>query len=43
MTYLHLAERLDCKLCTADERAARSTDSRFPSDRIVLLSELKAR
>lgn len=43
MTYLHLAERLDCKLCTADERAARSSDSRFPSDRIVLLSELKAR
>ena len=40
MTYLHLAEKLDCKLCTADERAARSTHDEFPSDRIVLLSEL---
>ncbi len=41
MTYLHLAEKLDCKLCTADERAATSTDSRFPSDRIIPLSELR--
>ncbi len=41
MTYLCLAAVLDCKLCTADERAATSTDSRFPSDRIIPLSELR--
>ena len=41
MTYLHLAEKLDCKLCTADERAATSTDPDFPSHRIVLLSQLR--
>ena len=41
MTYLYLAAVLDCKLCTADERAATSTDSRFPSDRIFPLSELR--
>ncbi len=41
MTYLNLAEKLDCRLCTADERAARSTHSEFPADRIVLLSQLR--
>ncbi len=40
MTYLQLAEKLDCKWCTADERAAASTHPDFPADRIVLLSEL---
>lgn len=40
MTYLQLARKLGCRLCTADDRAATSTDSRFPSETILPLSEL---
>ncbi len=43
MTYLVLARKLDCKLCTADERVAGATDAGFPSDRIIVLSDLAPR
>jgi predicted nucleic acid-binding protein len=41
MSYLQLAEKLDCKVCTADERAARSASRDFPSHKLILLSQLR--
>ena len=42
MTYVRLAERLDCRWCTSDRKAAVAVHSEFPRDRIVLLDELRA-
>lgn len=38
MTYLGLAERLDCLWCTADEKVSQATPPSFPTGRILLLS-----
>ena len=41
MTYLHLAEHLDCKFCTADTKVTVSVPRTYPLHRIVLLSSLR--
>jgi predicted nucleic acid-binding protein len=40
MTYIQLAERLDCQWCTAEDRVLRSVPDTFPSNRVLLLSTL---
>jgi predicted nucleic acid-binding protein len=39
MTYLHLAEEIDSKFCTADDRVRKGVPPSFPKDRVLLLSE----
>ena len=41
MTYLCLAEKLDCQWITADMRVLRALPATFPRHRVVLLSELR--
>ncbi len=41
MTYIQLAETLNCQWCTADERAIRGVPSGFPLSRVLLLSTLR--
>ena len=43
MTYLHLAEKLDCQWCTADEKILAGSPRHFPSQHVVLLSLLRHR
>lgn len=38
MTYLRLAEELDCRVITADEKLLRSAPTEFPAQRFVLLT-----
>jgi predicted nucleic acid-binding protein len=40
MTYIKLAERLDCQWCTGDDKVLRGVSSAFPSHRVLLLSSL---
>jgi predicted nucleic acid-binding protein len=40
MTYLRLAERLDCQFCTADTKILKANPPAFPTHRVVLLSAL---
>jgi predicted nucleic acid-binding protein len=39
MTYLYLAEEIDCKFCTADARVKEAVPPSFPKDRVLILSE----
>ena len=39
MTYLGLAEELDCRVLTADEKVMRSAPSDFPLDRFLLIAD----
>ena len=41
MTYLCLAEKLDCQWITADARVLHALPSTFPRHRVLLLSELR--
>ena len=41
MTYLRLAEQLDCQWCTADGKILSSLLKGFPIHRVLLLSTLK--
>jgi predicted nucleic acid-binding protein len=41
MTYVRLAERLDCRWCTADEKFLRALQVGFPRNRVVELSSLR--
>ncbi|WP_165227395.1 type II toxin-antitoxin system VapC family toxin [Aquisphaera insulae] len=43
MSYLRLAIDLDCRFCTSDRRVRESVPATFPTDRVVLLSELRVR
>lgn len=38
MTYLHLAQKLDCQWCTADDKILKGSPKHFPSQHVVLLS-----
>jgi predicted nucleic acid-binding protein len=40
MTYIALAERLDCQWCTADHNVLEGVPATFPSSQVMLLSEL---
>ncbi len=40
MTYIKLAERLDCQWCTSDDQVLNGVPSTFPSHRVLLLSTL---
>lgn len=40
MTYIALAERLDCQWCTADDNVLEGVSATFPSSQVVLLSAL---
>ncbi len=42
MTYVHLAERLDCRWCTIDRKSDLAVPPTFPHNRIVFLDELRA-
>lgn len=41
MTYLRLAEELDCQLYTADEKMVKGCPPGYPKNRILLLSSLR--
>ncbi|MBI1929226.1 type II toxin-antitoxin system VapC family toxin [Candidatus Poribacteria bacterium] len=41
MTYLRLAEQLDCQWCTADEKILSGVPKGFPAHRVLLLSALR--
>jgi predicted nucleic acid-binding protein len=41
MAYLRLAIRLDCRLCTADEKIMKANPAGFPANRVLLLSSLR--
>ncbi|MEQ9000527.1 MAG: type II toxin-antitoxin system VapC family toxin [Coleofasciculus sp. B1-GNL1-01] len=41
MTYIRLAETLNCQWCTADEQIIRTVPSSFPLHRVLLLSTLR--
>ncbi len=41
MTYIRLAETLNCQWCTADEQAMRGVPNGFPLHRVLLLSMLR--
>lgn len=41
MTYLRLAEELECRVVTADEKLLRGVSSDFPLDRFVLLTHYR--
>jgi predicted nucleic acid-binding protein len=38
MTYLRLAQQLDCQWCTADEKFVRAVPEKFPLQRVLILS-----
>src|SRR5258708_1650739 len=38
MTYLRLANKLNCKWCTADAKVLKAASVNFPHDRVLLLS-----
>ncbi len=40
MTYIKLAERLDCRWCTGDDKVLNGVSSTFPSNRVLLLSTM---
>jgi predicted nucleic acid-binding protein len=40
MTYIKLAERLDCKWCTGDDTVLNGVSGTFPSDYVLLLSTM---
>lgn len=40
MTYIKLAERLDCQWCTGDDKVLKGIASTFPSHYVLLLSAL---
>lgn len=42
MTYVRLAERLDCQWCTADEKADQAVPRAFPHNRVLHLEALRA-
>ena len=42
MTYVRLAEELDCQWCTADERFLAPTREGLPRHRVLILSTLRA-
>ncbi len=41
MTYLHLAQKLDCQWCTADDKVLEAAPKGFPLRSVVLLSSLR--
>jgi predicted nucleic acid-binding protein len=41
MTYLRLAEKLDCQWCTADAKVLKANRKGFPAHRVRLLSALR--
>ena len=41
MTYIRLAETLNCQWCTADEQVIRVVSNDFPLHRVLLLSTLR--
>ena len=41
MTYVHLANKLDCVWCTADQKVLRETSPGFPTRRILMLASLR--
>jgi predicted nucleic acid-binding protein len=43
MSYLHLAEEIDCKFCTADGRVKEGVPPSFPKDRVLILSECRTK
>lgn len=41
MTYVRLAERLDCQWCTADQKADEAVPPSFPHHRVLHLADLR--
>lgn len=41
MSYVYLAEKLDCQWCTADEKVLSAVRDGFPSERVCLLSSMR--
>ena len=39
MTYLNLAEQLECRFCTADDKILTGNPKTFPKERVILLSQ----
>ena len=42
MTYVHLAEQLDCQWCTSDLKAGKAVPPGFPHNRILHLSTMRS-
>ena len=42
MTYIRLAQQLDCRWCTADRKVLQALAPGFPSERVLLLSSLRS-
>jgi predicted nucleic acid-binding protein len=42
MTYIRLAQQLDCRWCTADRKVLQALAPGFPAERVLLLSSLRA-
>ena len=41
MSYLTLADRLDCRWCTADDKVLLAIPTAFPASRVLILSTLR--
>jgi predicted nucleic acid-binding protein len=41
MTYIRLAQQLDCRWCTADRKVLQALAPGFPTERVLLLSSLR--
>jgi predicted nucleic acid-binding protein len=42
MTYIRLAQQLDCRWCTADRKLLQALAPGFPTERVLQLSSLRA-